>query len=70
MGASVLGPNEVYLKLKRFKASLGTRRQKLYFVKVDIRACFDTIEQGKLLDVIESVLKEVRPPSSGRIHRG
>ena len=24
-------------------------RPKLYFVKVDVQACFDTIEQGKLL---------------------
>lgn len=59
MGSSVLGPNDIYVKLKRFKHSLGSRRPKFYFVKVDIRACFDTIEHGKLLDVIEGVLQEV-----------
>jgi hypothetical protein len=41
------------------------RRPKLYFVKVDVRACFDTIQQDKLLKIVEDILSEVRssPPS-------
>jgi telomerase reverse transcriptase len=34
-------------------------RPKLYFVKVDVQACFDSIEQGKLLEIIRRVIKEV-----------
>ena len=35
-------------------------RPKLYFVKLDVRACFDTIEQGLLLEIIQRIIEEVR----------
>lgn len=34
---------------------------KLYFVKVDVRACFDTIEQEKLLEILTHIISDVRP---------
>lgn len=34
-------------------------RPKLYFVKVDVQACFDTIDQGKLLQILRRLLSEV-----------
>lgn len=34
-------------------------RPKLYFVKVDVQACFDTIEQSKLLEIIKDTISEV-----------
>lgn len=34
-------------------------RSKLYFVKVDVKACFDTIEQGKLLSILKEIITEV-----------
>jgi hypothetical protein len=34
-------------------------RPKLYFVKVDVRAAYDTIQQDKLLQIVEAVLEEV-----------
>lgn len=34
---------------------------KLYFVKVDVRAAYDTIQQDKLLQIVEAVLEEVSP---------
>ena len=34
-------------------------RPKLYFVKVDVQACFDTIEQSKLLQILRDVLSGV-----------
>lgn len=36
------------------------RSPKLYFVKVDVRAAYDTIQQDKLLQIVEAVLTEVR----------
>lgn len=37
---------------------------KLYFVKVDVRAAYDTIQQDKLLQIVEAVLEEVSPSRS------
>jgi hypothetical protein len=34
-------------------------RPKLYFVKVDVQACFDTIEQSKLLQILRDILSSV-----------
>jgi telomerase reverse transcriptase len=34
-------------------------RPKLYFVKVDVRAAFDTIDQNKLLEILRKMLSEV-----------
>ncbi|THH05865.1 hypothetical protein EW145_g4492 [Phellinidium pouzarii] len=61
LGASVFGPNEIYLRLKDYKKRLGIvpgKKQKLYFVKVDVQACFDTIEQDKLLGILKSLVSE------------
>ncbi|PSR75587.1 hypothetical protein PHLCEN_2v9067, partial [Hermanssonia centrifuga] len=63
LGASVFGPNEVYIKLKAYKtkllsSSLSGKLPKLYFVKLDVQACFDTIEQTKLLQILRTILSE------------
>lgn len=34
-------------------------RPELYFVKVDVKSCFDTIKQDKLLALVEDILSEV-----------
>lgn len=34
-------------------------RPKLYFVKVDVQACFDSIEQTKLLEILRDLISEV-----------
>ncbi|KAL5504247.1 EST2 [Sanghuangporus vaninii] len=61
LGASVFGPNETYLRLKEFKAKIADesgKLPKLYFVKVDVQACFDTIEQSKLLGILKDLITE------------
>ncbi|PIL35516.1 hypothetical protein GSI_02244 [Ganoderma sinense ZZ0214-1] len=63
LGASVFGPNEIYTKLKAFKTRLTSgnpkaKLPKLYFVKVDVQACFDTIEQTKLLSILRDLISE------------
>ncbi|CAE6473739.1 unnamed protein product [Rhizoctonia solani] len=61
LGASVFGVNDIYRKLATFKANLrgpdGTM-PKLYFAKLDVRACFDSIDQGKLLDILRGTLTQ------------
>lgn len=42
------------------KAQKAFTSPKLYFVKVDVRAAYDTIQQDKLLQIVEAVLQEVR----------
>lgn len=52
---------EIYLKLKSFQTRLkekGWLGRKLYFAKVDIKSCFDTIPQKRLLKVIEDIITE------------
>lgn len=61
MGSSMFSPSEMHLKLKSFQSHLkekGWLGQKLYFVKVDVQSCFDTIPQEKLLKVIEHIFTE------------
>lgn len=63
LGASVFGPNEIYARLKAFKTRLLDRYPsgqfpKLYFVKVDVQACFDTIEQSTLLNILKDLMSE------------
>lgn len=59
LGASVLGPDQVYLQLKSFKEHLLHARgklPKLYFVKVDVQAAFDTICQNKLIGILTKLI--------------
>ncbi|KAF5367406.1 hypothetical protein D9758_003636 [Tetrapyrgos nigripes] len=61
LGASVFGPSDVYAGLKKLKANLprsNGKLPKLYFVKVDVQACFDTIEQTKLLEILRQLISE------------
>ncbi|KAH9481585.1 Telomerase reverse transcriptase [Psilocybe cubensis] len=62
LGASIFNYNDICLKLKKLKASLPRDSKgglpKLYFVKLDVQACFDTIDQTKLLHVIRQLISE------------
>ncbi|CDS00916.1 uncharacterized protein SPSC_02028 [Sporisorium scitamineum] len=77
LSSSVFGPNEIYTQLKTFKQHLmqdqarAPSARKLYFVKVDVRCAFDSIDQNKLLSIIQQILtKGAAQHSEGyRIHR-
>jgi telomerase reverse transcriptase len=63
LGASVFSPYGIYPKLKQFKMELlrdtpSGILPKLYFVKLDVQACFDSIEQTKLLKILHDVISE------------
>ncbi|KAF8690235.1 hypothetical protein AX14_003047 [Amanita brunnescens Koide BX004] len=62
LGVSLFRPDGLYARLKAFKARLPRdadgRLPKLYFVKVDVQACFDTIEQRELLRIIDKLISE------------
>ncbi|GAC99531.1 hypothetical protein PHSY_007133 [Pseudozyma hubeiensis SY62] len=73
LSSSVFGPNEIYTRLKTFKQRLTQDQpgKKLYFIKVDVRCAFDSIDQGKLLEIIEKILCKVGTDEAEgyRIHR-
>lgn len=58
MGASLFSVSDIYPKLRSFRTSLdqrGCASTPLYFVKVDVRACFDSIPQEALLDLLQTL---------------
>ncbi len=57
--SSVLGPNEIFTHLKNFQRDVlrPLSQPKLFFVKMDVRCAFDTIEQGKLLEIVKHILQ-------------
>ncbi|KAJ3132130.1 hypothetical protein HDU90_007563 [Geranomyces variabilis] len=82
LGSSVLGLNDIYPKLKAFQAHCrpapGQAPTKLYFCKVDVTSCFDTIDQRLLLSIVRDIVQDDEYmiqkystiyPSAGRLKR-
>ncbi|OCF77899.1 hypothetical protein I204_01902 [Kwoniella mangroviensis CBS 8886] len=61
LGASLFGTNEIFSPLQTLKSELITKHgkiPKLYFVKMDIKAAFDTIKQDKMIQVVSDLLDQ------------
>ncbi|BGP32724.1 Telomerase reverse transcriptase [Rhodotorula toruloides] len=62
VGSLVSDPQQIFAKIRTYKSRLsakhGNKLPQLYFVKVDVRAAYDTIQQDKLLQIVEAVLTE------------
>lgn len=61
MGNCIFSVTEMYPRIKEFKQRIDQRGwggRKLYFAKVDVQGCFDTIPQSKLLRLVNSFLGE------------
>lgn len=59
LGASLFSVNDIFTRLKEFKSQLQDENlfgRPLYFAKVDVKSCFDTIPQDKAMQLIESLL--------------
>ncbi|WVR08145.1 hypothetical protein IAU60_005191 [Kwoniella sp. DSM 27419] len=59
LGASLFGTNEIFAPLQALKTDLLRKYDKiphLYFVKMDIKAAFDTIKQDKMLDIVSTMM--------------
>lgn len=50
--------NDIYTKLKDFKATLGSDQPPFYFAKVDVHAAFDTIPQDAVVRLMGSVPRQ------------
>ena len=61
LGASLFSVGEIFPRLKAFKsrfAAGGTTAPTFYFVKVDVRSCFDTIPQREVLHAVKPLCSE------------
>ncbi|KAL8560388.1 hypothetical protein ACOMHN_006119 [Nucella lapillus] len=57
-GCSVFGLNDTHKKLKEFKEKRTAHHdnRELYFVKSDVRNCFDSIQQHQLYQIVKDIL--------------
>ncbi|KAJ6184750.1 Telomere reverse transcriptase [Penicillium mononematosum] len=69
LGSSMLSIGDMHRRLKAYKEQLSkelpsghkpwqSKLPQMYFVKLDIKACFDTIPQEKLLNLIAELVSE------------
>ncbi|KAJ6147666.1 Telomere reverse transcriptase [Penicillium chrysogenum] len=69
LGSAMLSIGDMHRRLKAYKEQLSkglplgsnpwqSKLPQMYFVKLDIKACFDTIPQKKLLDLIAELVSE------------
>ena len=61
VGSALFSVGELYPKLKAFRTHLQlteTQPKPLYFAKVDVESCFDTIPQKKVVRLMEKIATE------------
>ncbi|TKA49307.1 hypothetical protein B0A49_12697, partial [Cryomyces minteri] len=59
LGSSLFSVGDMFPRLREFRKSLqqrGLLGQPLYFAKVDVKSCFDTIPQNSLVALVEELL--------------
>lgn len=53
LNRSVFNYNEIHKRLKQFKQYLADKgNPEIYFAKVNVKCCFDSIDQAKLMEII------------------
>ncbi|ODO06884.1 hypothetical protein I350_04244 [Cryptococcus amylolentus CBS 6273] len=62
LGGALFGTNDFVPHIQQLKSDLykrhGSKLPKLYFVKMDIKAAFDTIKQDRVLEIVEEILDQ------------
>ena len=61
VGSALFSVSEIFPKLRDFRTLLeksGIASCSLYFAKIDVRSCFDTIPQAKVIRVIKSLASQ------------
>jgi telomerase reverse transcriptase len=59
LGSALFSVDDIFLRLQIFRTSLSSRgllTAPFYFAKVDVRSCFDTIPQKRLLSLAKNIL--------------
>lgn len=52
LGSSLLGLDEIAKRIAEFKSRHIVGRRPLFFVKLDVQSCYDSIPHGKLSDIV------------------
>ena len=61
LGSALFSVGDIYPKLKSFKSKLqglGKKETPLFFAKVDVQSCFDTIPQRRVIRLMEQLASE------------
>ena len=61
LGSSLFSIGDIYRKLKAFKTTLShldLKSMPLYFVKIDVQSCFDSIPQRRVISLMEQITSE------------
>ncbi|KAL8757565.1 MAG: hypothetical protein Q9199_002136 [Rusavskia elegans] len=61
VGSALFSVGDLYPKLKAFKDKLcatNERMPRLYFAKIDVKSCFDTIPQRRAIEIMENLASE------------
>ena len=59
-GSFVLGRNDIYERLKKYKESIGEiGNTDIFICKVDIKGCYDSIDQQLLMELAKSLVNEI-----------
>ena len=61
LGSSLFSPDDMFSRLRDFRSHLaqqGLRGKRLYFAKLDVKSCFDTIPQASVLKLVEQIIQE------------
>nr|NP_001165522.1 telomerase reverse transcriptase-long isoform 1 [Strongylocentrotus purpuratus]ACL80758.1 telomerase reverse transcriptase [Strongylocentrotus purpuratus] len=71
MGSSLLGIDGIYHKVLKFIKDRKERKdtRPLYFVKIDIEKCYDSIKHSKLLQIISMLLQGHDKPDEYQLQR-
>lgn len=59
LGSALFSVDDMFARLQEFRSGLskqGSRTSPLYFAKVDVKSCFDTIPQKRLLQLADDIL--------------
>ncbi|KAK4500419.1 hypothetical protein PRZ48_008608 [Zasmidium cellare] len=59
LGSALFSIDDIFPRLQAYRRSLvqrGLKDKPLYFAKVDVQACFDTIPQERLLQLMENII--------------
>ena len=60
LGSALFSVDDLFPRLQRFRAHLektGRAGRPLYFAKVDVQACFDTIPQGRVMRIASEIVQ-------------
>lgn len=60
LGSALFSVGEAHKRLREFRSVAAVRQQRLYFIKMDVKSCFDTIPQEEVVHMVQGLLSEPR----------